>query len=100
MQQQVLEDRPEAQAGKKVSAPTMRHTPTSSRVKSGVLTGRCPATAAHLLSRHVAGDGQYRDDQEEAADQHGRSPIAMLYQHVAFRPANAEPLLPSPEVYE
>ena len=91
---------PRLSAGKNVSAPTIRITPTSSAAKSGVVTGNVPGDGGtRFLRAEAAGDRQHRDDHEEAADEHRRTPIVTLYQCVlAFSPANAEPLLPAPDV--
>ena len=52
-----------------------------------------------LLAAEAAGDRQHRDDHEEAADQRRERRCVTLYQCVlAVRPANAEPLLPVPDV--
>ena len=62
---------PRLRAGKKVSAPTIRMTLTSSAVNSGVVTGKRAGRRRHaLLAAQVAGDRQHRDDHQEAPDQH------------------------------
>ena len=61
---------PSESAGKNVSAPTIRTTPTSSTTNSGVVTGKVPAdSGAGLLLRQEAGEGEHRHDHGEAADQ-------------------------------
>ena len=46
-----------------------------------------------------AGDGQHRDDHQEAADEHGDARAWCCTSGVlALRPAKAEPLLPAPLV--
>ena len=71
----------------------------SRTVKSGVVTGKVPGDGGdELLRGEIAGDGEHRDDHEEAADEHGDAE-RVLYQCVlALRPAKAEPLLPVAEV--
>ena len=62
---------PSASAGKKVSAPTIRMTPTSSTTNSGVVTGkRARRLGRDLLLGQEAGEREHRDDHREAADQH------------------------------
>ena len=51
-----------------------------------------------LLPRQIAGDGQHRNDHQEAADQHGETACDVVPERVAFSPAKAEPLLPACEV--
>ena len=62
---------PRLSAGKNVSAPTITITPTSSAVKSGVVTGNVPSDGGNrLLAAQAAGDRQRRDDHEEPPEEH------------------------------
>ena len=64
---------PSESAGKKVSAPTITITPTSSAENSGAVGGERARAGRHrLLVDHRAGDRQRGDDHQEAAGQHGR----------------------------
>ncbi len=57
--------------GMKVSAPTMITTPISMTTKSGVCVGSVPGLDRHaLLLRERAGDGERRDGEPEAREEH------------------------------
>ena len=90
---------PRLRAGKKVSAPTITITETSRTVNSGPVTGKVPSDSGTMfLGGQVARNRQNRNDHEETAKQHGDA-VLTLYQGVlAFKPAKAEPLLPTEEV--
>ena len=92
---------PRLRAGKNVSAPTIRITPISSTVNSGVVTGNVPREGGTYFLRArlpaIASMGMIIR----------KRPInmvnapAVLYQSVfVVRPAKAEPLLPACEVNE
>ncbi len=90
---------PSESAGKKVRAPTMRMTPTSSTVNSGVCTGKVPGDGgtcffwARLPAMASMGTIMKKrpTSMAVASDR--------LYQWVlALMPAKAEPLLPVAEV--
>src|ERR1700749_1412443 len=91
---------PSESAGKKVSAPTMRMTPTSRVVNSGVVTGKVPTVAGMLFFAArlpaIASIGiSIRKRPANIA-----TPSVELYQCVlVLSPANAEPLLPVADVY-
>ena len=62
---------PSARAGKNVRPATMTIAPATRPPNSGESVGNVPAvTGTRLLAHERAADGQRRDDQEEAADQH------------------------------
>ena len=62
---------PSASAGKKVSPPTIRTTPTSRPTNSAPSVGKVPCEACSVfLPASAAGDRQHRHDDEEAADEH------------------------------
>src|SRR5271163_1344662 len=91
---------PSASAGKKVSAPTIRITPTRSTVNNGVLTGNVPAEggASFFCARlpATASIGTIIRKRPTSI----ATVIDRLYQCVlAFRPANADPLLPVADAY-
>lgn len=52
-----------------------------------------------ILGREAAGDGQHGQDETEAAQQHGERDHQVVVEGAAPKPANAEPLLPVPDVY-
>jgi hypothetical protein len=90
---------PRLNAGKKVSAPTIRITPTSNTLNSGVVTGNVPNDGGtyFFLAKFpaMASMGMIMK----------KRPTSMviaptvLYQGVfPFRPPKAEPLLPAMEV--
>src|SRR5271166_329796 len=95
---------PRLKAGKKVSAPRIRITPTSKMVNREVFTGKVPGEGATLFfmarlpARAITGI-IIRNRPPSMAQ-----PIATSYHHrvlgltAALRPANAEPLLPTAEV--
>src|SRR5262249_8255738 len=90
---------PRLNAGKNVSAPTIRITLTNSVVNSGVVTGNVPSDGgtaffrARLPARASIGMIIKKRPSSMA------KPIVVLYQYVfAEIPANADPLLPVPEV--
>ena len=85
-------------AGKKVSAPSSRITPTSRKVNSAVFTGKVPGEGgtlffcARLPARAMTGIIIRKRPISMS------QPIATLYHQFGARPAKAEPLLPAPEV--
>src|ERR1700726_427123 len=90
---------PRLSAGKKVNAPTITITLTSSVEKSGVVTGKVPSDggtvflAARLPA--MASIGMIMKNRPTNI----ATPIVELYQNVlAEMPANAEPLLPVADV--
>ena len=88
LHQQMLDDRAQSDsAGKKVSAPTIRMTPTSRPTKSGVVTGKVPAVRGDcLLLGQEAGQRQHRDDHREAAEQHREPEHRVVEEVVAGEP--------------
>ena len=79
---------PRARAGKKVRPPTIRMTPTSRPTKSPPWVGKVPADAGtRLLGRERAGDGERRDDDEEAPHQHRDPERQVVPGRVAGQPA-------------
>src|SRR4051812_44345168 len=91
---------PRLKAGKKVSAPTMTMTPTSSPVNSGVVTGKLPGDAGTRFLRlrlpAIASGGIIMKNRPHSIVR----PSVVLYQVVfTFRPPNAEPLLPAADEY-
>ena len=90
---------PRDSAGKKVRAPTMITTPTSSTVNSGPLVGNVPSPAGTVFLPTIEpGDGQHGNDHQEAAGQHVRASVMFHQGVLALSPAKAEPLLPAPLV--
>src|ERR1700743_96210 len=91
---------PSESAGKNVSAPTMRITPTSRVVNSGVVTGKVPTVAGMLFFAArlpaIASIGiSIRKRPAEIA-----KPSVELYQcRLALGQREAEPLFPVAEVY-
>src|SRR5256885_17045909 len=90
---------PRLRAGKKVSAPTIRMTPTSSAENNGVVTGKVPDEGGTRFLRPrlpaIASIGMIIRNRPTSVD----IPIATLYHFVfAFNPPKAEPLLPVPDV--
>ena len=62
---------PRQSTGKWLSAPTMTMTPMSSVMKSQPVVGKVPGEGGATFFRdQAAGDGEHRDDHDEAADQH------------------------------
>src|ERR1039458_9857910 len=89
---------PRLSAGKNVNAPTIRITPISSTVNSGVVTGNVPSDGgtyffcARLPA--IASMGMIIRKRPISMVK----PMVVLYQSVlGFKPPNAEPLLPAPE---
>src|SRR5438309_11535238 len=90
---------PRLRAGKNVSAPTMRITPTSSAENSGVVTGNVPGDGGTRFLRPrlpaIASIGMIMKKRPMSV----ASPIVTLYQCVfALRPPNADPLFPVADV--
>src|ERR1700730_6540466 len=89
---------PRLRAGKNVSAPTMTITPTSKAEKRGVVTGNVPEDGGTRFLRPrlpaIASIGMIIMKRPMSV----AAPIVELYHFVlAFRPANADPLLPVPD---
>ena len=64
---------PSASTGRKVRPATIRITPSTRPVNSGVSVGKVPAVDLDpRLAHERAGDGQRRDHEEEPADQHAQ----------------------------
>ena len=85
---------PRLRTGKKVSAPTITITPTSSAAKSGVVTGKVPSEAGTIFFRlklpAIASGGMIMKNRPNSIVR----PSVVLY-HLVFTeiPPNAEPLL-------
>ena len=84
---------PRLSAGKNVSAPTITITPTSSAVKSGVVTGNVPSDSGIFFFRlrlpAIASGGMIMKNRPNSIV----SPSVVLYQCVfTLMPPNAEPL--------
>src|SRR5262249_25413090 len=90
---------PSAKAGKNVSAPTITITPTSSTTNTGPVTGNVPADSGTFF--FAASDPAIPriGISMKKRPKNMSRPSVVLYQSVlAFSPANAEPLLPAPDV--
>lgn len=90
---------PRLRTGKNVSAPTIRMTLISSTVKSGVVTGNVPSEGGTVFFfarlPAIANIGMIIKNRPTNI----AAPIVELYQSVfADIPANADPLLPVPDV--
>src|SRR5437879_1706023 len=91
---------PRLKAGKNVSAPTMTITPIRSTVNSGVVTGKVPRDGGtyFLPARFPAMASMGIIMRNRPASM--VNPRVVSYQSVfTVRPANADPLLPAPDVY-
>src|SRR5882724_1199572 len=89
---------PRLNAGKNVKAPTMTITLTSRAVNKGVVTGNVPGEGgtAFLRARLPATANMGTIIKKRPVNM--VNPMARLYQRFPPSPANAEPLLPVPEV--
>src|SRR5437899_4180117 len=91
---------PRLSAGKKVSAPTIKMTDTSSTLKSGPVIGKVPRDSGtvFLEARFPAIARMGITAKKRPASM--TTPMLALYQSVlALMPANADPLFPAAEVY-
>src|ERR1019366_572487 len=89
---------PRLSAGKNVNAPTIRTTPISSMVNSGVVTGNVPSDGGtyFFCARLPAMASMGMIIRNRPINM--SNPMVVLYQSVlAFNPPKAEPLLPAPE---
>src|SRR5882672_10396924 len=89
---------PKLNAGKNVKAPTMMITLTRRAVNNGVVTGNVPGDGgtAFLRARLPATANMGTIIRKRPVSI--VNPMVRLYQRFPPRPANAEPLLPVPEV--
>src|SRR6185369_14071807 len=90
---------PRLNTGKNVNAPTMRITLTNKPANSGVVTGKVPSDGGTVFLRTrlpaIANVGMIMKNLPMSIF----TPRVELYQSVfAFRPANADPLLPAADV--
>ena len=90
---------PRLNTGKKVSAPRITITLTNSAANNGVVTGNVPSVGGTIFLRTrlpaIASVGMIIKN----LPANMFTPMVELYQSVlAFNPANAEPLLPAPDV--
>ncbi len=77
-----LDDRPEGGEGKRVSPPTIDDTGSQCDEQRAVRSGSCPWEGVQFVFASNEPNRQHRDDDEEAADEHGEHQRAVMERRV------------------